>query len=111
MYGTAPVQNKMNMLGFKITINGEKEISVASDNLVHIMMNAGHGYDIICIDGIDSKSYHLRWYKRKLRLGDKIKIRVTEIDEIDPLLERNPFDRAELIERYYTLKKELEKQV
>ena len=97
------------MLGFRIAINEEEEISVISDNLVHVMMNIGHGYDIMCIDGIDSKSYHLRWHKRKLKLGDKIKIRVTKVDEeVYPLLERYPIDRAELIERYYTLKKELE---
>ncbi|WP_278584371.1 hypothetical protein [Coprobacter fastidiosus] len=47
------------MLGFRIAINEEEEISVISDNLVHVVMNTGHGYDIMCIDGIDSKSYHL----------------------------------------------------
>ncbi|WP_278584368.1 hypothetical protein [Coprobacter fastidiosus] len=42
-------------------------------------------------------------------MGDKVKIRVTKVDEeIYPLLERYPINRAELIERYYTLKKELE---
>ena len=47
---------------------------------------------------------------RKMSLGDKIKVRVREIDIASPLHMRYPSDREEMKKEYYKLKKKLEEE-
>lgn len=92
------------MEGFEIKINNEELITVTSDKLVTVFIDA----EDICISGLDSKLDRLIWFEKKIKIGDKIKIKVTAIDNVSPLKKRYPADRYELKERYYKLKKELE---
>ena len=108
VYGIALVQNNIGkMKGFEIKIN-EEIITVASDRVVCVFFHFGDGYEIINVSGSDSKSYHSIWFEKKLQIGDKINVRVAEIDIIPPPIEKCPFDRNELKKRYIELKKELE---
>lgn len=62
------------------------------------------------VSGINSKSYYLNWQKIRLKLGDKIRVSITEIEEITPLVSSEPTDRQEMKQRYYDLKKQLEEK-
>ena len=97
------------MKGLEIIINNEK-IFASSDCVVAISIGAGCRSEdnFVIIEGIDSKSYFLTWLNTKLKIGDKIKVRVTEIDFVTPVILKRPSDRKELIKRYYELKNELE---
>lgn len=66
--------------------------------------------DDMHIGGMDSKSNHLIWMNKKMSLGDKIKVRVREIDIASPLHMRYPSDREEMKKEYYKLKKKLEEE-
>lgn len=98
------------MIGFEIYINDNEPIAAISDSLVTAIISVGYhkGEDFIYIGGKDSKSYHLVWLEKKLKIGDKIKIRVTEIDAASSLQKRYPSDRKQMKEEYYDLKKQLE---
>ena len=101
----------ITMIGFEIIINEEEVIAVASDSLVSVVMSISFlKYNYLSITGMDSKSYHLDWHRRELRIGDKIHVRVAEINKINPLRDRRPSDREEMIKRYYDLKQELEEK-
>ena len=97
------------MKGFEIKINDEM-INASSDNSVCIYVEAGCGSEgnFVIIRGMDSKSYHLSWLNARLAIGDKIKVRVTEIENVSPIISKRPSDREELIKEYYDLKDELE---
>ena len=47
---------------------------------------------------------------KKMSLGDKIKVRVREIDIASTLHMRYPSDREEMKKEYYKLKKKLEEE-
>jgi hypothetical protein len=98
------------MKGFEIKINDKKVIRAVSDSLTSISIGTGYFPEdnYIYIGGIDSKSDHLTWLDKKLKLGDKIKVKVMEIDRISPLIRKKLSDKNKLKERYDELKRELE---
>lgn len=100
------------MIGFEICINDNDSIAAISDNLVTVIISVGYhrGEDSIYIGGKDSKSYHLVWLEKKIKIGDKIKIRVTDINVASSLQEKYPSDRKQMKEEYYDLKKQLENE-
>lgn len=97
------------MKGFNVQINDEKVISAACDGSVSVFIRGENcsGKGNISIRAMDSKSYHIEWIERGLKIGDKVKVRVTEINNISPFKCRTPSDRRELKETYLMLKKEL----
>lgn len=100
------------MKGLKIIINDKDVINIASDRVAGIFINIGESRqnNYIHIGGLDSKSYHLTWLEKEIKIGDKIKVKVSEINEITPLKERIPSDRSELVNKYHMLEKELKER-
>lgn len=100
------------MKGLKIVINDDDAINIASDRVVSIFFNIGKQREDnwIHIGGLDSKSYHLTWLDQELVEGDRIKVKICDIDEVATLKERTPSDRSELVNRYRMLKEELKEQ-
>ena len=97
------------MKGFEICINDAAPIVAMTDSLVTLIISVGYADgDDMHIGGMDSKSNHLIWMNKKMSLGDKIKVRVREIDIASPLHMRYPSDREEMKKEYYKLKKKLE---
>ena len=96
------------MKGFEICINDAAPIVAMTDSLVTLIVSVGYADgDDMHIGGMDSKSNHLIWMNKKMSLGDKIKVRVREIDIASPLHMRYPSDREEMKKEYYKLKKKL----
>ena len=94
------------MKGFEICINDAAPIVAMTDSLVTLIISVGYADgDDMHIGGMDSKSNHLIWMNKKMSLGDKIKVRVREIDIASPLHMRYPSDREEMKKEYYKLKK------
>ena len=99
------------MKGFEICINDAAPIVAMTDSLVTLIISVGYADgDDMHIGGMDSKSNHLIWMNKKMSLGDKIKVRVREIDIASPLHMRYPSDREEMKKEYYKLKKKLEQE-
>ena len=99
------------MKGFEICINDAAPIVAMTDSLVTLIISVGYADgDDMHIGGMDSKSSHLIWMNKKMSLGDKIKVRVREIDIASPLHMRYPSDREEMKKEYYKLKKKLEEE-
>ena len=97
--------------GFEICINDAAPIVAMTDSLVTLIISVGYADgDDMHIGGMDSKSNHLIWMNKKMSLGDKIKVRVREIDIASPLHMRYPSDREEMKKEYYKLKKKLEEE-
>lgn len=98
------------MKGFEIRINDQEPVFAAVDCVLSVTF--GMGYDeednYFLVEGLDSRSYHIRWIDKKLEIGDKVKIQVAEIDHVSPFLKKYPSDRENLKEEYYKLKKQLE---
>ena len=86
------------MKGFEICINDAAPIVAMTDSLVTLIISVGYADgDDMHIGGMDSKSNHLIWMNKKMSLGDKIKVRVREIDIASPLHMRYPSDREEML--------------
>lgn len=100
------------MLGFEIKVNDGKLLRVASDGVLSVVMHVGENpeYDYMNVGGMDSRLYHFSWFGKDMESGDKVIIRVTEIDDTDPVLERFPHNRELVIKHYFQMKKELEEQ-
>ena len=93
------------MKGFEICINDAAPIVAMTDSLVTLIISVGYADgDDMHIGGMDSK------LNKKMSLGDKIKVRVREIDIASPLHMRYPSDREEMKKEYYKLKKKLEEE-
>ena len=69
------------MKGLEIKINNEKIIA-STDCIVSIVLGAGCNSEdnFVVIEGLDSKSNFLTWIDTRLTIGDKVKVRVTEIN-------------------------------
>lgn len=101
------------MLGFEIKVNEEDVMHVASEGpSVSVVMFVSQKDDkdsrYMTVGGMDSKLYHFSWTGKIIKSGDKVRIRVVEIDAPDPVVERFPHDRETIRRGYYRMKKELE---
>ncbi|WP_455963039.1 hypothetical protein [Bacteroides bouchesdurhonensis] len=94
------------MIGLEISINDQKPIVAASDNLVFVDLQHGYSSDRIIIKGSDILHF-FTWFKGKPETGDKVLIRVIETDNVSPVVKIQSSDRDELRKRYKQLKVEL----
>ena len=94
------------MKGFEININGEDSVFVSSDSIVSVELYIDNIDKEIVARGKNTKQQRFIWVRKKLDFGDKIKIKVTEIEAIKSC----PVDRTGLLELYLQLKKELEEK-
>lgn len=98
------------MKGFEININGEKPVFVSSDSIVSVELYIDNIDKEIVASGKDTMQQRFIWVRKKLDFGDKIKIKVAEIEEVTPPIKSYPVDRTGLLELYLQLKKELEEK-
>ena len=100
------------MKGFEIIVNHEDPIKAATEKALvcTFTMDYRNGSNLLHVIGGDSEMYHAIWADRKLKIGDKVKIRITEIERTSRPIKRNPSDRDALKERYEQLKKELQEK-
>lgn len=96
------------MLGFEITINGEDIIrKVSSNGILIVSFDPQKDLVNMTILGLDANYYFLHWPNMLLKAGDRVKVRITEIDANTPLKYTKISDRNELIKRYLEIEKEL----
>ncbi|WP_455498184.1 hypothetical protein [Coprobacter sp.] len=98
------------MKGFEININGEDSVFVSSDSIVSVELYIDNIDKEIVARGKNTKQQRFIWVRKKLDIGDKVKIKVTEIEEVTPPIKSCPVDRTGLLELYLQLKKELEEK-
>lgn len=97
------------MKALEIRINDQEPIIAATDNLTFVNLTYGYRSDRIVIMGNDILHY-LTWYDAKPEKGDKILIKIIEVDEISPVILMKDCDRNEIKKRYEQLKLELQEQ-
>lgn len=98
----------MTMKGFKITINEEAPIFAGGEKITSIIICTGDDFkENIYISGMDATLNHLKWHARALKMGDRIKVQVCELDNISPYMEKKLPDYNQLRQEYKKLKKEL----
>ncbi len=72
------------MKGFEININGEDSVFVSSDSIVSVELYIDNIDKEIVASGKDAMQQRFIWFRKKLDFGDKIKIKVTEIEGVTP---------------------------
>lgn len=96
------------MIGFQITINDTTEIKIGSHSSNVLLMNINDNY-ILLQYGDDDKNL-LQWAKYELKKGDKINIKVKNLNSISLPYKIEPKNIFNIREDYLNLKTELEKK-
>ncbi|WFB64869.1 hypothetical protein PZ892_06580 [Sphingobacterium sp. WM] len=97
------------MIGFEITINNNRPIAIASDSS-QLFLTTDQKNIYLFSSGIDRNENRLKWADLKLNKGDRLTIKVKELDMITPPLSIEKEDINYLKETYYRLKAKLEKK-
>lgn len=97
------------MIGFEITINNNGPIAIASDSS-QLFLTTDQKNIYLFSSGIDRNENRLKWADLKLNKGDRLTIKVKELDMITPPLSIEKEDIKHLKETYYRLKAKLEKK-
>lgn len=104
------------MLGFEIKVNEDDVMHVASEGpsisvVMLVTQKEDKDFNYMTVGGMDSRINLLSWPGKDLELGDRIRIRVAEINEIKPVPDKYPYDRQTVKEHYFQMKKELEEYI
>jgi len=100
------IENEI-MIGFEITINNSFPISIAS-RTVQLFFTVNDQNVVILSSGIDEQECRLKWKKQILGKGDKINIKIKNLDMITPPVTIEKANLENIKERYFSLKTELE---
>lgn len=95
------------MIGFEITINNNFPVSIASRSVQLFLAVNGQNV-VILLSGINEQERRLKWAKQILEKGDKINIKVKDLDTITPPVTIEQENLENIKERYLSLKTELE---
>lgn len=97
------------MIGLEIIINDQKPIIAASDSLVFMDLSYGYSFDQISVMGGDDLRI-LTWFNGKPKKGDKVVVRIVEIDidKVSPVIKVMDRDRNEIKELYERYEVELQ---
>lgn len=83
------------MVAIEIYINGEKKCVAGTDgHVLNAMVNAMR-QSHISVGGVTEKegiSHHADWLRESLQIGDEVRIRLIETDEVDPPQAERPFE-------------------
>lgn len=94
------------MIGFEIVINDRTPVAVTSPDVACVMVDCNYSSgDCIYVGGTDT-SRRVVWVDEKLKVGDKVRIKVVEVSEVSPVM-KITYDREELKTKYEQLKAEL----
>lgn len=99
------------MKGFIIR-HQEKEVtaSLVQGNIAVILSIVQENMTINC-SGIKKHSFeYIIWYNSKLRKGDKIIVRIAEVEENSGAMKIRPMNREEMLREYIELKAQLKNE-
>lgn len=95
------------MIGYEIAINDQSPVVVTSPDVVSVMVHSNCSFgDSIYVGGSDT-SRRIAWVDEKLKVGDRVRIKVVEVSAVSPTVKMT-YDREELKAKYERLKAELE---
>lgn len=97
------------MKGFEINVGDRKICASIDKGVTSVILSYAHEQFSLHIGGVNSNTEcHVEWEGRKtLSVGEKITIKVVEIEQLSPLINSYPIDRKELLGKYKSLKKTL----
>lgn len=95
------------MIGYEIAINDQSPVVVTSPDVASVMVHSNCSFgDSIYVGGLDT-SRRIVWVDEKLKVGDRVRIKVVEVSAVSPVVKMT-YDREELKAKYEQLKVELE---
>ena len=94
------------MIGYEIAINDQSPVVVTSPDVVSVMVHRNCSFgDSIYVGGLYT-SRRIVWVDEKLKVGDRVRIKVVEVSAVSPVVKMT-YDREELKAKYERLKAEL----
>ena len=95
------------MIGYEIAINDHSPVVVTSPDVASVMVHSNCSFgDSIYVGGLYT-SRRIVWVDEKLKVGDRVRIKVVEVSAVSPVVKMT-YDREELKVKYEQLKAELE---
>ena len=95
------------MIGYEVAINDQSSVVVTSPDVAVVMVHSNCSFgDSIYVGGLNT-SRRIVWVDEKLKLGDRVRIKVVEVSAVSPTVKMT-YDREELKVKYEQLKAELE---
>ena len=95
------------MIGYEISINDQSPVVVTSPDVASVMVHSNCSFgDSMYVGGLDT-SRRIVWVDEKLKVGDRVRIKVVEVSAVSPVVKMT-YDREELKVKYEQLKAELE---
>ena len=95
------------MIGYEIAINDQSPVVVTSLDVASVMVHSNCSFgDSIYVGGLYT-SRRIVWVDEKLKVGDRVRIKVVEVSAVSPVVKMT-YDREELKVKYEQLKAELE---
>ena len=95
------------MIGYEIAINDQSPVVVTSPDVASVMVHSNCSFgDSIYVGGLYT-SRRIVWVDEKLKVGDRVRIKVVEVSAVSPVVKMT-YDREELKVKYEQLKAELE---
>jgi|GEM_PF-4155279 len=96
------------MIGIKLTLNGDKVISAATEGGNLSLIIDTRESPSLYLNGSDIGFENISWLDENIKTGDKIKVEIVEMNVISEPIARKPRNISRLLEQYETLKTELE---
>ena len=94
------------MIGYEIAINDQSPVVVTSPDVAFVMVHSNCSFgDSIYVGGSDT-SRRIVWIDEKLKVGDRVRIKVVEVSAVSPPV-KMIYDREKMITRYEQLEVEL----
>ena len=97
------------MIGFEVKINNNPPIKIASRSS-HLFLSKFQNNVLMLMRGIDDNKNTIVWPNQVLKIGDKINVKVKDLDSIEQSFDVKLQDINEIKKRYLSLKLELEKR-
>lgn len=95
------------MIGYEVAINERSPVVVTSPDVASVMVHSNRSFgDSMYVGGLNT-SRRIVWIDEKLKVGDRVRIKVVEVSAVSPTVKMT-YDREELKAKYEQLKADLE---
>lgn len=107
-YWICPVKFDKSMLGFEISINDDKPMTVATDSQTFVILSYGTSDCDMLVAGADDAFSYI-WFDKIMQNGDKILIRIIDVgkDEVSSPFKIEKRNRERMKQTFEELKQEL----
>jgi hypothetical protein len=95
------------MIGFEIKVNNEVPLKIVSNNS-QLFITVIENNVFMLMSGTDFSYNLLKWPNKKLKIGDKVNVKVKDIQLATKPFEIREEDISYIKERYFRFKAELE---